>query len=342
MLIAIPKEITPNETRVALSPKHVAHFSARGYHINIEDNAGLHAGFSNEQYLKAGASICKTAQQTYAHADLILKIWAPLEQEIQYLSSKSTIICNTQNLKNNHQLKTFSRHRINIFALDLIPRISRAQNMDILSSQDTLSGYESVILGASCSSQIMPLLMTAAGTIPPMKVLIIGLGVAGLQAAATAHRIGAQVYAFDKRPETQEQTASIGAIFIEKLTTELLSTFNLITTSAQIRGKTAPKVLSDKQYKHLNPSCVIIDMAIDSGGNIDKHKLPPTVKLIQDSHLSRHIPHSASTLYSENMFNFCQFLIKENKIQPDFNDEIIEKTAICWQGQIHHPYLTGQ
>ena len=132
------------------------------------------------------------------------------------------------------------------------------------------------------------------------------------------------------------------AIFIEKLTTELLSSVNLIITSAQTRGQNAPKVLTEKQYKYLNPYCIIIDMTTDYGGNVDIHKLPSSIKLIQDSHLSRRVPHSASILFSENIFNFCQFIIKENKIQPNFNDEIIEKTAVCWQGQTHHPYLTGQ
>ena len=342
MLIAVPTETRSNETRVALTPSYVSQFVTLGHKIIIEKDAGLRAGFSNEDYLKAGAQIAQAAQETYHKADIILKIWAPTEKELPLLSTNQTILCNTQNLSTYQQLKNFSTARINLFALDLIPRISRAQNMDILSSQDTLAGYEAALLGAQCLKNVVPLLITAAGTLPAVKALIIGLGVAGLQASATLHRLGAQVYATDKRPETKEQAVSAGGIFIKEITPDILSAVKLIITSAVIRGKSAPITLSSKQLSYLSPNTVIIDMAADSGGNIQTDKISPQLILIQDTHLARRVPTSASQLYAGNIFNFCKFLLKNNKLQPDFNDEIIAATAICCHGQINHPYLTGK
>lgn len=342
MLIAVPKEISYGETRVALTPRHTANLCALGIKINIESNAGKNATFDNEEYLKAGAFICQTPEQTYKNADLILKIWAPQKKELEYLCPNQTIVCNAQNLRTLSQLKTFSSAKLNLFALDLIPRISRAQHLDILSSQDTLAGYKATLLGLNISKRTAPLLMTSAGTLTPLKILIIGLGVAGLQAATTAHRMGCQVYAFDKRAETETQAISVGAIFIKKITNDLLASVHLIITNAQIRGSTAPKVLSEKQLSTLPQGCIIIDMAASSGGNIDPNEIKSDTILIRDSHLARCLPYSASILYSGNMYNFCRLSIKNQCFLPDFDDEIIEKTAVCWHGQLKHPYLTGK
>lgn len=342
MLIAVPKEISIGETRVALTPQYTANLCALGIKINIESNAGKSAGFPNEEYLSAGASICQTPEQAYKNADLILKIWAPLKKELAFLAPKQTIICNAQNLKTLSQLKTFSSAKLNLFALDLIPRISRAQHLDILSSQDTLAGYKAALLGINAAKRSAPLLMTSAGTLTPLKVLIIGLGVSGLQAAATAHRMGCQVYAFDKRAETESQASSAGAIFVKKISNEILSSVHLIITNAQSRGKPAPKILSEKQLSNLAPESIIIDMAADNGGNVEADKIKEDTLLIRNSHLARCIPYSASTLYAGNIYNFCRLTIKNQCFRPDFNDEIIEKTAICWHGQLKHPYLTGK
>lgn len=342
MLIAVPKELTAGETRVALTPQHTANLRALGININIEADAGKAAEFTNEDYLKAGAYICQTPQQTYKNADLILKIWAPLKKELEYYTPAQTIVCNAQNIKTFAHLKLFSSAKLNLFALDLIPRISRAQHMDILSSQDTLAGYKALLLGINTCKRTAPLLMTSAGTLTPLKVLIIGLGVSGLQAASTAHRMGCQVYAYDKRSETEEQAASVGALFVKKISNELLSSVHLIITNAQTKGKEAPKVLSDKQLSYLPDNCIIIDMAADNGGNIEAHKIKKSTILIRNSHLAGCLPHSASILYSGNIFNFCRQLIKNKCLEPNFDDEIIEKTAICWHGQLKHPYLTGK
>lgn len=339
MLIAVPKESIPLETRVALVPKHIAELTSQGINVQIEHHAGINAGFSDKEYQQAGAKICATAADTYASADIITKIWAPQENEIEHLSLGQTILCNTRNISSGKTIKKFSQACINLFALDLIPRLSRTQSLDILSSQNNLDGYEAVIIGAANLKNTIPLLITSAGSLPPLKTLVMGLGVAGLQAIATARRLGAQVYGYDTRPETQEQAQSLGATFIKELTTDLLSSVQLIITSAQIKGKPAPKLLSKQQLHALSPLCVIIDLAADSGGNIIQEHLPQGTTLIRDSHMARRIPCAASTMYSGNIYNFCQLLIKDNQLNIDFSDEIIIQTMICCHTQSHHPYL---
>lgn len=340
MLIAVAKETRSKENRVALTPAFVANFTALGYQVKIEHNAGLASGFRDEEYRQAGAEICAAPKQTFRQADIILKIWAPEENEISNFCANQTIVCNTRNIRTFEQLKNFSTARVNLCALDLMPRTSRAQNMDILSSQNNLAGYAATITGASKSPTVMPLLITSAGTLPPLKVLIIGLGVAGLQAAATAHRLGAQVYAYDTRAETEEQAASLGVTFVKELSADILSSVRLIITSAQSFGKPAPEVLKAKQYAKLSSDCIIIDMAADDGGNINPQKLPSSITLIADSHLERQIPYSASTLFAGNVYQFCQFLIKDNDLYFNFNDDIISAVSICYHGQIRHPYLS--
>lgn len=335
MLIAVPKETIQAETRVALTPQHTKKLCSMGININVEKNAGFKAGYFDEEYIQAGATICNTPLKTYKNADLIFKIWAPQKQDFLYLSKNQTILCNTQNIKNKIQLNDFVNAKINLFALNQIPRTSIAQNMDILSSQDSLAGYRAILTGLYLSKKNSLLLITAAGTLEAMKVLIIGLGISGLQAAAIAHRMGCIVYAFDKKTETEEQATSVGAIFIKNITDEILSSINIIITNAQITGKPAPKVLTKKQLSTLSHNCILIDMAYDNGGNINPEDLPQNITLIQNSHFAQQIPYSASKLYSENIFNFCQLLIKDNTLKPDFNNEIIAKTTLCWQGKIN-------
>ena len=342
MLIAVAKETTPHETRVALIPKHIADFTKADITVQVEKNAGQCAGFCDEEYRQAGAKICKNATETYQQADIILKICSPEEKELKNFAPHQTLICNMQYDNLQKKVQLFSKARINLFALDLIPRISRAQSMDILSSQNNLDGYMAVIIGAANCHSAFPLMITAAGSLPPLKVLIMGLGVAGLQAVATARRLGAQVYVYDNRVETEEQAQSLGATFIKNITNDFLSSIQLLITSAQPKGKLAPKLLTPEQLKALSPCCIIIDLAAAGGGNISKEYLSPNIKLIQDSYLVRRIPRSASILYSENIFNFCKLLIKNNQLSPDFQDEIICKTLICCHSKFCHPHLSGE
>lgn len=222
MIIAVLKEIKARENRVAASPEVVAKLSSWGFHFHIEKNAGLKAGFSDEEYKKAGAEITTSPKATYENADYVFKIWAPLPEEDKYLTKEMTIIANFQALSNKERLEKFAKLGVQCFALDLMPRISRAQSMDILSSQSNLAGYKAVIEAVAALDKAIPLMMTAAGTVPPAKVLILGAGVAGLQAIATAKRLGAQVYASDVRPQVKEQVESLGGRFLEIKTDETL------------------------------------------------------------------------------------------------------------------------
>ncbi|MBQ8436840.1 MAG: NAD(P)(+) transhydrogenase (Re/Si-specific) subunit alpha [Alphaproteobacteria bacterium] len=341
MIISIPKEIKPYETRVAATPETVHKFIRLGLNVKIEQNAGQLAGFSDEEYRQAGAEICTNAQQTYSNANLILKINAPQPQEDIFLQSDMTIIGNFQALDTPERTKDFARLGVQCFALDLIPRISRAQSMDILSSQNNLAGYRAVIEALNHFNKATPLMMTAAGTVPPAKVLVLGVGVAGLQAIATAKRLGAQVYASDIRPETQEQTISLGAKFVEKLTSDLLNKIDIIITIAITAGKKAPILLKDSQLLAMSPNSIIIDMAADNGGNTeatqaDKIIIRHGIKIIGNSHLATMIPNSASRLFANNIYNFIAAVFdkESQQLTLNFQDELIRQTCICRNGEV--------
>ena len=332
MIIAIPKETMEQETRVALTPNHVTKFLEKGICVQVEHNAGIKAFFTDNDYIQAGATICKNYKNTIKNADIILKIHTPQRGEISYLQNNQTIICDSRNITSKSELKKLANKNITLYGLQFIPRISRAQNMDILSSQNNLTGYEAVIMGAGHCSSSIPMMITAAGIIPPLKILIIGLGVAGLQAIATAHRLGAQIYATDINHKTEEQALSLGAKFIKELTSDFLSSLQMIITTVAPINKKTPNLLSKEQLSYISPNCVIIDT---SGHNINKQWLNPQTILIQDNNLIRFIPHSASILYSENIFNFCNFILDTN----NQNDEIVTKTQICSDKQIKINYL---
>lgn len=222
MIIALPKETTPHEKRVALTPEIVSRFITWGYQVKVEKHAGTTAGFSDKDYRNAGAEIAADTAKTYAGADIVCKIWAPLPAEDKYLKKGMTVIANFQALDNMKRTDKFAALGLTCFALEMIPRISRAQSMDILSSQSNLAGYKAVIEAVNRLDKAVPMLMTAAGTISPAKILILGAGVAGLQAVATAKRLGAQVYASDVRPQVREQVESLGGRFLDIETDESL------------------------------------------------------------------------------------------------------------------------
>ncbi len=341
MIISVPKEIKSYETRVAATPETVHKFIRLGLHVKIEQDAGQLAGFADEEYRQAGAEICPNAQQTYSNANIILKINAPQPQEDIFLQSGMTVIGNFQASDIPERTKDFAKLGVQCFALDLIPRISRAQSMDILSSQSNLAGYRAVIEALNHFNKATPLMMTAAGTIPPAKILILGIGVAGLQAIATAKRLGAQVYASDIRPETKEQTLSLGAKFVEELTPDLLNRIDIIITTAIIAGKRAPILLNDSQLHAMRPNSIIIDMAADNGGNTeatqaDKIVIRHGIKIIGNSHLATLIPYSASCLFANNTYNFIAAIFdkESQQLSLNFQDELIKQTCICRNGEI--------
>ena len=366
MIIALPKEITSNENRVALTPDVVKKIIAWGYDVHVEKSAGLAAGFADEQYREVGAKITSDAAKTYEKADIICKIWAPLPQEDKFLEKGMTVIANFQALSHPERTEKFAHFGLTCFALELMPRISRAQSMDILSSQSSLAGYMAVIKAVNNLPKAIPMMMTAAGTITPAKVLILGAGVAGLQAIATAKRLGAQVYASDVRPQVKEQVESLGGRFLEVAADENLETSggyaketssayqqrqrqavaeqlaktDILITTALIPGKPAPRLVDKDMLKLMPGGGIVIDMASSAGGNVEGSKEGEEteilgLKVIGASNLASEIPNSASRLFANNIFNFLSpmYHASEQKIIFNFEDELINKTCICKDGE---------
>ena len=367
MIISIVKEIRPGETRVAATPDTVIKMLALGAEVHIEQGAGQASGFSDEAYQKAGAKIMPDAAGTYQGTDIVLKIWAPQPSEDKYLKKDMTIIANFQILNQPERKKAFAQLGTQCFALELLPRISRAQSMDILSSQSNLSGYKAVLEAVNLSPKAVPLMMTAAGTVSPAKVLVLGAGVAGLQAIATAKRLGAQVFASDVRPEVKEQVESLGGRFVEVESNETfentggyakettadyqqkqqaaiaaqLQKTDIVITTAQIPGKKAPLLINEEMLRQMPSGGVVVDMAAESGGNVfGSHEGATTefngIKIIGNSNLAAQIPHSASKLYANNLYNFLAPMYQKETKQFVFNfaDELVAKTCICKEGEI--------
>ncbi len=367
MIIAVPKEITPFETRVAATPNIVKKYIALGLKVHIESGAGIASGFSDNEYKSAGAEIKKSAAEVYKQASIIIKIKAPTPSEYRFLQKGQIIIADFDAFNNFQRLKEFTNLGLTAFALDLMPRISRAQSMDILSSQNSLAGYRAVIKAVEMSSKAAPMMMTAAGTIPPIKVLVLGAGVAGLQAIATAKRLGAQVFASDVRPAVREQVESLGAKFLEikseenfeastgyaKQTSEdynrrqqeailaQLPKTDIVITTALIPGKKAPRLISSQMLKAIPSGGVVIDMAAAHGGNVEgskDHTITDTdgITICGNSNLAAEIPLSASFLFAQNIYNFLNSQFKKGKADFafDFTDEIIVKTCILKDGKL--------
>ncbi len=366
MIIAIPSEQAIEETRVAATPETVKKYIDWGFEVRIQKNAGNRAGFSDRDYQIAGAIIVDTPQELYRHADLILKINAPLPEEIPNLSSGQIIIANFQALAHPAHIKELADKGLVCMALDMLPRISRAQSMDVLSSQSNLSGYAAVIEAVSRLNKAVPLMMTAAGTVPPAKALILGAGVAGLQAIATAKRLGAQVYAFDVRPQVKEQVESLGAKFIEvsqenfetadgyasetslayqkqqhAAISAQLATTDIVITTALIPGKHAPLLITEDMLKQMPSGGVVVDMATASGGNVEGSINDQSIKIgdieiIGNSTPARLIPTTASKLFANNIYNFLatQYHTDSKRIAFNFKDELVSQICITQNGKL--------
>lgn len=366
MIIATLKETTPGEQRVAATPETVKKYTDLGFKVRVETNAGLAAGFDDESYLAAGAEIAKTPEQTVKSANIIIKIHAPLVSEDRLFSQGQTIIANFDALSQKERIKTIAALGVDAFALELLPRISRAQSMDILSSQSNLAGYKAVIEAFNLLPKAAPLLMTAAGTNAPARVLVLGAGVAGLQAIATAKRLGAVVYASDVRIAAKEQVESLGAKFVDvaadedmetnggyakeaskdylkrqkEAVAERLKQTDIAITTALIPGKPAPKLIDAKMLKQMPKGSVVVDMAANSGGNVEGSKKDSLIdidgiRVLGNSNLASSIPYSASLLFAKNIFNFlsAQYDKEKKELKFNFDDDLVSQTCICRNGQ---------
>ncbi len=364
MKIAVVKETRPSERRVALTPTVAQQLIKSGYEVWVEPNAGYNSNFDDAAYEKAGCLI-KSKADVLSQADILAKVNAPDESEIQAMREGMVLISYLYAAFNESLVQALSARKISAFSMDAIPRISRAQNMDALSSQANLAGYKAVVLGAEALGKIFPLLMTAAGTITPSRVLIYGAGVAGLQAIATAKRLGAIVEVTDVRPETKEQVESLGGKYIEVKSEEAakveggyakevsaeylnkqkeavnksLFQADLVITTALVMGKKAPVLITEEQVKQMKLGSVIVDMAVEQGGNCALSELDQTVTkygvtIIGKSNLPSTLATNASELYAKNIQNLLNHLATKDGFKWEVEEEITKGTLITHQGAI--------
>lgn len=370
MIIAIPKEILPGENRVACVPDVASKLIKSGFEVIIEKNAGLNAGFRDDQYIKAGAKIANTVEELYANADIIFKVQRPIEHpsgkhEIDLYKKGSLLISLAYVLHYYEIAKKCAEKGIDFIAMDMIPRTTLAQKMDALSSQANIAGYKSVILAANHLGKIFPLMMTAAGTISPAKVVIMGAGVAGLQALGTAKRLGAVVEVSDIRPAVKEEVQSLGGKFIEVETSEDMqdaggyakeaspeflkkqqelifkhvTEADIVITTALVPGKKAPILVTEEMVKHMRAGSVILDMATEFGGNCEISEKGKTVKkydvtIIGEPNLPSMVPTHASEMYSKNILSLIQYISKDGKINLNQDDEIVKGCLITRNGEV--------
>lgn len=370
MIIAIPKELLPGENRVACVPDVASKLIKSGFEIIVEKSAGLNAGFRDEQYIKAGAKIADTVEELYSNADIIFKVQRPIEHpsgkhEVDLYKKGSLLISLAYVLHYFETAKKCAEKGIDFISMDMIPRTTLAQKMDALSSQANIAGYKSVILAANHLGKIFPLMMTAAGTISPAKVVIMGAGVAGLQALGTAKRLGAVVEVSDIRPAVKEEVQSLGGKFIEVETSadmqdasgyakeaspeflkkqqELIfkhvTEADIVITTALVPGKKAPILVTEEMVKHMRAGSVVLDMATEFGGNCEISERGKTVKkydvtIIGESNLPSLVPTHASEMYSKNILSLIQHISKDGKINLNLDDEIVKGCLITRNGEV--------
>lgn len=334
MIITTTKELPLSENRVAITPQSAKKYISQGYKVIIESNAGINSGFDDSLYISVGAEVKNDISDILRQSDVLLKINPPSINELKHIKKSSFILANFNGYISKELLNQIHKKTLNCFALEKTPRISKAQSFDILSSQDNLSGYQSVIKATEMLKNIIPMMITSAGTLAPVKFLILGIGVAGLQAIATAKRLGAKVYAHDIRSETKEQAQSLGAIFIEDIN-EIISNIDVIIASAFSIDKKAPLLIKKSTLKTMKKGSILIDMAISNGGNIEGSQAGKITdifncKIYADSHLANQIPQSASILYANNLSNFIDYLALKPDQTPLINkkDDIIKATFI--------------
>jgi H+-translocating NAD(P) transhydrogenase subunit alpha len=367
--IAVPKETKPYEKRVALTPDIIKSLIKAGFTCTIESGAGISSNYPDEFYQQVGASIIPSKSQLYSEADILLKVNAPSAEEVQLLKPGTILISFLYAYTIPELIKTLQEKQVSAFAMDAVPRISRAQKMDALSSQANLGGYKAVLLGANHLAKIFPLMMTAAGTITPAKVLIFGAGVAGLQAVATAKRLGAVVEVTDVRPETKEQVESLGGRFLEVKTDEGVKTeggyarevsaeylqkqkelvakhvadADIVITTALVMGKKAPILITEDMVKTMKPGAVIVDMAVESGGNCALSELNTTVvkhgvTIIGESNLPAHLAMNASDLYARNISTLLLHLANKDGFKWEMEEEITKGSLITHKGELVHGF----
>ena len=361
MKIISTSENKNEEKRIAVTPEIAKKYISLGFEVSLSENYGEHLGISDEDYKQIGVSISSNEKEIISSADVVIQLSLPSDEKLSFLKADQSLIGVLNPYLNKEKIVNLKQKKINCFSLELLPRITRAQSMDILSSQANLAGYKAVIESFAFFEKAVPMMMTAAGTVPAAKVLVVGAGVAGLQAIATAKRMGAIVYATDVRMASKEQVESLGGKFLtvegsenleteggyaketsdefkkkqEELLAETLKKIDIVVCTALIPGKKAPVIIKDDMINNMQSGSIIYDLAAIQGGNTaftetDKIIMKNGVKIMGESNILNKLPTSASNLYAKNMFNFVSNLYdKENKkININLEDEIIEKTLV--------------
>jgi NAD(P) transhydrogenase subunit alpha len=372
--VAVTQERAAGETRVAATPETVRKLAGLGCAVAIEAGAGLGAAYPDADYAAAGATIAGSAAEALAGADILFKVRAPSAEEIAALKPGAIVAAMLNPYQDKTTLAALAQAGASAFAMEFIPRISRAQAMDVLSSQANLAGYRAVIEAAEAYGRALPMMMTAAGTVAAAKVFVMGVGVAGLQAIATARRLGAVVTATDVRPATKEQVESLGAKFLAvedeefksaqtaggyakpmseayqakqaALTSEHIKKQDIVITTALIPGRAAPRLVSAAQVASMKPGSVLIDLAVEQGGNVEGARPDEVVqlggaKIVGIANLAGRVAADASSLYARNLFAFAGLLVKAGALKPDLDDEILKAALVTHRGAIVHPALQG-
>ena len=362
--VAAVRESVAGERRVALTPEVAKKLKARGATVVLAQGAGESAFFADAAY--AGCEVLADARSALSAADVLLKVQPPGLEEIAALREGAVVIGHLQPHLSPERTRALRDRRITAFAMELLPRTTRAQAMDVLSSQAAVAGYKAVLLAAQAAPKFFPMLTTAAGTIRPSRVLVVGAGVAGLQAIATARRLGAQVEGFDVRPETKEQIESLGAKFLDlgvsaagsggyareltaeerarqqRALAEQLKSFDVVVTTAAVPGRKAPRIISADMLAGMKAGAVIVDIAAETGGNVESSEPGRTivgangVSVVGTENLPASAPVHASEMYARNLYNFLELSLKDGALVLDWDDELIARTCLTHAGEIRH------
>lgn len=381
MKIAVPKERRPYERRVAVTPDTVKKYKALGYEVTVETGAGSEASFPDELYAAAGASIASDTAVLLRDADIVLKVQRPMNEgegrnEIGLLKPGTVLVGILNPYGARGDLDVYARQNVTAMSMELMPRITRAQAMDILSSQSNLAGYKAVLDATEVFGRAFPMMMTAAGTVPPARVMVMGAGVAGLQAIATARRLGAVVSATDVRPAAREQVESLGATFVmveseetkqaetsggyakemsddykrrqAELIAETLKKQDVVISTALIPGRAAPVLITESMVRSMKPGSVIVDLAVEQGGNCELSEAGKIVevngvKIVGHRNTPSRLASDASALYARNLYNFIALISAkaEGKLAIDWNDEIVRGVALTRDGAIISPQFAA-
>ena len=363
MIVSVPKESSSGERRVALVPELVPKLIKTGLEVAVESSAGVAAGFSDPSYIGAGARI---ESEVFDKADVLLKVQPPTTLEIEKMKPGAILIGLLQPYTSTSEIRALASHKITAFSMELMPRITRAQSMDALSAMSTVAGYKAVLLAASCLPKFFPLLMTAAGTMTPAHVFVIGAGVAGLQAIATAMRLGAVVEAYDTRPAVKEQVESLGAKFVDwgletkdaeaksgyakaqsedfyrkqqEMMTQYVTAADAVIPTALIPGQHAPVLITEEMVRGMRPGSVIVDLAAEQGGNCaltepGREVVKYGVIIMGPTNLPSTMPFHASQMYARTVTNFLAHLLKDGNTHLDLNDELTRAPLVTHQGEI--------